>query len=202
EADGVQVALRDESVQPPVAITLQQVQADARGFSDDAKAALQVRLRMQVAEGGRFEAQGSVVRDAPSADLRVKLDELALQPAQPLLAQVAHLKLAGGRVSSAGRVRVQGGKVRYDGGFDVKDLLLNESATGERFIAWKSLGTNRLSASTERLDIDELRVVGLGAKLLIAQDRTINVAKIVKAKDTGGAVPATAEPVVAGARSK
>ena len=190
EAEGAQVALRDESVQPPLVLTLQRIDAEARGFSDDANAALPVRLRLQVAEGGRFEAQGEVVRAASSADLRLKLDDLVLQPAQPLLAQATYLTLASGRASSAGRLRVQGGKLRYDGGFDVKDLLLNESATGERFIAWKSFGTDRLAATTERLDINELRVTGLGTKLLIAKDRTINVAKILKSKP--GDAPAQA----------
>jgi hypothetical protein len=193
EADGVQVALRDESVQPPLALTLQQVQAEVRGFSDDDKAALPVRLGLQVREGGRLEMQGSVVRAARSTDLRVKLVDLALQPAQPFVAQAARLVLAAGRVSSAGRVRVQGGKLRYDGGFEVKDLLLNESDSGERFVAWKSLGTQRLVATTERLDIDELRVVGLNTKLLIAKDRSINVAKIARPKDSSDA-PATAAP--------
>ena len=193
EADGAQVALRDESLQPAMGLTLQNIQAEARDLSDDASAALPVRLRLQVREGGRFEAQGQVVRATPSADLRVKLDELALQPAQPLLAQAAHLTIAGGRASSAGRVRLQGDKLRYDGGFDVKDLLLNESATGERFIAWKSLGTSRLVATQSRLDIDELRVSSLEAKLMIAQDRTINVAKILKTRESGAASVAKTE---------
>ena len=180
EADAEQVALRDESTQPPMAVTLQQVHAEAGGLSDDANAALPVRLSLRAREGGRFEVEGTVTRTGPSADLRVKLDELALQPAQPLLAQATTLTLAGGRASTAGRVRVQGGTLRYDGAFDIKDLLLNETANGERFLAWKSLGTQRLVATTERLDIDELRVAGLDAKLLIAKDRTINVAKILK----------------------
>ncbi|MCW5657585.1 MAG: DUF748 domain-containing protein [Burkholderiaceae bacterium] len=193
-ADGVQLALRDESVQPAFGVTLQQVQAEARGFSDDAQAPLPVRLRLQVAEGGRFEAQGSVVRAAPSADVRIKLDALALKPAQPFVSQAAHLVLAGGHASSAGRLRVHDGKLRYDGGFEVKDLLLNESTSGERFIAWKSLGTQRLAATTERLDIDELRVNGLATKLMIAQDRTVNVARIVKARDAAPVAPAKAAP--------
>ena len=187
EADGVQVALRDESVQPAMSMTLQHIKAEARGISDDGKAAVPVRLQLQVREGGRFEAQGQVVRAQPSVDLRVKLDELALQPAHPLVAQVAHLKLAGGRVSSAGRVRLQGSKVRYDGAFEIKDLLLNESDTDERFLAWKSLGTKRLAVTTERAEIDELRIVGLGAKVLIDKDRTTNVAKIAKARPQGDA---------------
>jgi outer membrane protein OmpA-like peptidoglycan-associated protein len=187
EADGVQVALRDESVQPALSMTLQHIKAEARGFSDDGKAAMPVRLQLQVREGGRFEAQGQVVRAQPSVDLRVKLDDLALQPAQPLVAQAAHLKLAGGRVSSAGRVRLQGSKVRYDGAFEIKDLLLNESDTDERFLAWKSLGTKRLAVTTERAEIDELHIVGLGAKVLIDKDRTTNVAKIAKARPQGEA---------------
>src|SRR4029078_4360535 len=114
--------LRDESMQPPLALTLQQVHAEAGGLSEDANAALPVRLSLRAREGGRFEAQGTVTRAGPAADLRVKLDELALRPLQPLLAQAATLTLAGGRASTAGRVRVQDGKLRYDGAFDVKDL--------------------------------------------------------------------------------
>jgi hypothetical protein len=197
EADAAQVALRDESVQPAFGLTLQRVEAQVGGFGDDANAALPVRLRLQVREGGRFEAQGHVVRATQSADLRVKLDDLALAPAQPFIAQAAHLALAGGRASSSGRVRVQGGKPRFDGGFDVTDLLLNESASGERFVAWKSLGTRRLTATSERVEIDELRVAGLGAKLLIDRDRTINVAKIVKPRAAGDAAPAQAAPASA-----
>jgi hypothetical protein len=193
EADGVQVALRDESVQPAMALTLQHLKAEARGISEDAKVAVPVRLQLQVREGGRFEAQGQLVRAQPSVDLRVKLDDLALLPAQPFVAQAAHLKLAGGRVSSAGRVRVQGGKVRYDGAFQVKDLLLNEADTDERFIAWKSLGTNRLTVTTERAEIDELRIVGLGAKLLIAKDRSTNVARVSKARAPGDAAAPKAD---------
>ena len=196
EADGVQVALRDESVQPALAMTLQQVKAEARGISEDAKVAVPVRLQLQVREGGRFEAQGHVVRGPPAVDLRVKLDDLALLPAQPFVAQAAHLKLAGGRVSSAGRVRVQGSKVRYDGAFEVKDLLLNESDTDERFMAWKSLGTNRLTVTTERAEIDELRIVGLGAKVLIAKDRSTNVAKVAKARAPGDAQATKADATV------
>ncbi len=198
-ADGMQVALRDESVQPPLALTLHHIEAEARDFSEDAKAALPVRLTLQVQQGGRFEAHGSVMRAAPmAADLRVKLDDLSLKPAQPLIAQAARLARAGGRVSSAGRVRLQGSKVRYDGAFAVKDLLLNEADTDERFLAWKSLGSNRLSVTTEALAIDELRVVGLGAKLLIAQDRSINVGRIIKKRaDDDAAPPAAAEKVAA-----
>ncbi len=158
-----------------------------------------MRLSLQVKEGGRFEAQGSVVRAAPmAADLRVKLDDLSLKPAQPLVAQAAHLTLAGGRVSSAGRVRLQGSKVRYDGGFAVEGLLLNEAGNNERFLAWKSLGTNRLAVTNDAMAMDELRVVGLGAKLLIAQDRSINVGRIIKKRAAAGdAAPAKTEKVAA-----
>ena len=197
EADGVQVALRDESVQPAFALTLQHIEAEARGLSDDAKAALPVRLRLQVKEGGRFEAHGNVVRAAPSADLRVKLDDMSLEPAQPLIAQATNLTLAGGRVSSAGRVRMQGDKVRYDGAFAVRDLLLNEADSDERFLAWKSLGTNRLAVTTQALEIDELRVVGLGAKLLIAKDRSINVSRIIKKRAGTDEAPAAKAAQVA-----
>jgi uncharacterized protein involved in outer membrane biogenesis len=187
EADALHLALREEAVAPPLALTLQNIHAEAQGVSDDAKAAVPVQLRFQVQEGGRFEAQGNVMPAAQSADLRLKLTGLALKPVQPYVAHATNLALVGGQAATSGRVRYEGGKVRYDGEFVVRDLLLNEAGTDQRFLAWKSLGSSRLVVTQERLDIDELRVDGLGAKLLISKDRTINVAKVLKANEPAAA---------------
>jgi hypothetical protein len=205
-ADGLQVAVREESIQPVASVTLQGIRAEVRGFSDDANAALPVRLQFQVHEGGRFEAQGTVVPAAPSADIRLKLSALSLKPAQPYIAHETNLVLVGGQVGTAGRARYQQGKFRYDGEVAIHDLLLNEAESSERFLAWKSLATKRLIATPERLDIDEVQVNGLGAKILIFKDRTINLAKIVKAKgaaaDKGLPATAPAAPVAKATNAK
>ncbi len=182
---GFQLGYRDESVQPAGGLTLQQVAATVRGVSEDLNKPLPVQLGFRVKEGGTFQAEGRVLPNQPRADLRLKLVDLALAPVQPWLGQAANLALVSGRVSSQGQVKFDGKavgekQVSFQGGFAVDDLLLNESETGDRFLAWKHLGSDSLRATPAGLDMDELRLDGLGAKLIIYQDKTVNLKKILK----------------------
>ncbi|HNH89609.1 MAG TPA: DUF748 domain-containing protein [Thiobacillaceae bacterium] len=181
DLSGFQVAARDETVQPAGGLTLDKIEATASGLSDNLKAPLPVKLGFQVKEGGSFQAEGKVVPAAPSADIRLKLANLALAPAQPWLTQAANLTLASGRASLHGQVKYAG-KAEFKGGFEVADLLLNESEGGARFLAWKQLASDSVSASQEALDIDELKLDSLGMKLVIYQDKTVNLKKILKAE--------------------
>lgn len=182
---GFQFGLRDETVRPVGGLTLQDVEATASGLSDNLKQPLPVKLGFKVKEGGRFQAEGKVIPERLRADIKLQLDGLALAPAQPWLGQVANLTLLSGRASSQGRVRFDGKaasarQLDFKGGFVVDDLLLKESETGERFLAWKRLGSDTVSVTPTGLDIDELKLDSLGAKLVIYPDKTVNLKKILR----------------------
>ena len=200
EAGDLALALREESVRPAVEVTLQGLHAEATGVSDELGKAVALRLGFGVEGGGRFEAEGKVVPAAPSADIRLRLTGLSLGFAQPYVAQWTNLALVKGWAATSGRLVYREGQVRYDGGFAVEDLLVDEADTHDRFLAWKSLSTRRMAVTPERVEIPELRAEGLGAKLVIFKDRTVNVAKILKASATApsgavaSAAPATAKP--------
>ncbi len=176
---GFQVDLRDASVQPAAALTLTRIEASVRNVSENLKTALPVKLDFRVKQGGAFHAAGKVIPAKPAADFRLKLTGLALAPAQPYLAQAANLTLASGRASGQGRVRYDG-KLKFQGGFDVADLLLNETDGGARFLAWKRLFSDSVSYSPKGLDIEEIRLDSLGAKLVIDKGKTVNLKKILK----------------------
>lgn len=181
---GFQVGLRDETVRPAGGLTLQGIEATARGISEDLETPLPVKLAFRVKEGGRLQASGKVIPARLRADIDLKLDALALAPAQPWLSQAASLQLASGRVATQGRVKFDGKaaadqRASFKGGFSVDDLLLKESETGDRFLAWKRLVSDTVSATPGSLDIDELKLDGLGAKLIIHQDKTVNLKKIL-----------------------
>jgi hypothetical protein len=196
---GFQVGVRDETVQPAGSLTLEQIEATARGISENLNLPLPVKLGFRVKEGGRFQAEGKVIPARLSADIRLELDGLALAPAQPWLSQAANLRLASGRASTQGRVRLDGKaatdkQVSFKGGFMVDDLLLKESETGDRFLAWKRLASDTVSATPGGLDIDELRLDGLGAKLVIYQDKTVNLKKILRTATAGKGAAGVSSP--------
>ncbi|OYY95906.1 MAG: hypothetical protein B7Y41_01075 [Hydrogenophilales bacterium 28-61-23] len=194
---GFQIGVRDESVQPAAGLTLEKVEASASGVSENLKTPLPVHLGFQVKQGGSFQAEGKVVPAAPSAEVKLKLNKLSLLPAQPYLGQAANLVMASGHISTHGQVKFEGGKnaapkVGFRGGFEVADLLLNESEGGARFLAWKRLGSNSVRASQSALNIDELRFDRLGAKLVIFKDKTVNLKRIMKSAPEA---PASTVPV-------
>ncbi|MDO9226348.1 MAG: DUF748 domain-containing protein [Pseudomonadota bacterium] len=187
---GFQFGLRDETVRPVGGLTLQDIEATARGFSENLNQSLPVTLGFRVKEGGRFQAEGKVIPERLRADIKLKLDGLALAPAQPWLAQAANLTLLSGRASSQGRVRFDGKaasarQLDFKGGFVVDDLLLKESETGDRFLAWKRLSSDTVSATAVGLAIEELKLDGLGAKLIIYQDKSVNLKKIFRTTSPG-----------------
>jgi outer membrane protein OmpA-like peptidoglycan-associated protein len=199
ELTGFEVALRDRTTTPAAGLTLQRIQASLTGLSQDLGASLPVKLSLAVKEGGSFQAEGKVVPARAAADIRLRLGNLSLKPVQPYISQAARLTLASGSASGAGRVKFDK-QLQFDGGFQVANLLLNESEGGARFLAWKQLASESVSYRPEALDIEELKLDGLGAKLVIDQDKTVNLKKILR--DTSPTHPPSSSPLEGGSAAR
>lgn len=196
ELNAFQVGLRDAGVDPPVALTLQSIDVRADNLSQDLKAAIPLKLSLQVKEGGALQVEGRVVPAAPSADLRLRLSDLTLTPAQPYLGHVANLTLVSGQATSHGRLRYDG-DVHYEGALRIADLLINETGSDNRFLAWKSLATADLKVGNRGLEIDELKLDGPAAKLIIYEDKSVNLKRILKTGAVQDAAPVPSELVAA-----
>lgn len=185
----------------------QDINAKVEGASSDLKQSLKFNAGLNLREGGQFSAQGKLVPATGAVEADVRVKQLGLGIAQPVLAKYVRLKLASGSVSAAGKLTMgeaarRTAAVRYVGSFEVAGLVLNET-DGDLFAAWKSVGADRLSLSVSpnRLEIPELRVVEPNAKLIIEDDRSFNATRLlVNQPATGGAsvqAPAPAAPVAA-----
>jgi outer membrane protein OmpA-like peptidoglycan-associated protein len=192
EADKFNLSLRDESVSPAASFAIENLHAEAENLSEDAKAKVPLRMGLNVQSGGKLEASGSIVPATQAADMKLTLQGLAINPLRPYVAQVADLSLIGGQADTDGQLRYAAGQVRYGGRFSLRDLLINQAGSDERFLAWKNLSTRRVIATQQKLDIGGLELSGLDTKLVIFKDRTINVAKVFhpKAANANAAVPA------------
>ncbi|HSV35743.1 MAG TPA: DUF748 domain-containing protein, partial [Ramlibacter sp.] len=190
EGTGVKVHVND------LAVSLE-------GASSNPKQAVQFNAGLSLREGGRLSARGSAVPGTGAVAADVRIQQLALAPLQPLLAQHVKLKIAGGQVSAQGNLTLGGGApktagARYVGSLDIAGLALQE-ADGDLFASWKNVGAQRLTASLDPplLDIPELRVIDANAKLIIEDDRSLNAARLLvkpAAAPTAPVVSAAAEP--------
>lgn len=171
------------------------VAAKLSGVGSDIKKPIKFSAALGLREGGQFTAQGSVVPATGALQADVQLKQLALAPLQPLLAQHLKLKVAKGSVSARGRLTAvpdeRGAGLRYQGGMNVADLILDE-ADGKLFASWRNVDAPRMTASLgpDRLDIPELRIVEANAKLIIEDDRSLNAARLLVKRPGASLKPA------------
>ena len=88
-------------------------------------------------------------------------------------------------MSSAGRLRYgdragAGANLAYQGSFAVDHLQLDEVDAKRPFLGWESLaaGDVLLTVEPNRLDIGELRAIRPSGRLIIAEDRSVNLTDV------------------------
>jgi hypothetical protein len=191
------VAITDRGVTPAVELGLDELKASVRDVRTDGKKPWPFDASFRVVQGGRFTARGSVAPDGRAADATLTLTRLAMTPAQPYVARTAAVVLRSGDVSTAGKLTYRAGAdgpaVTYTGTADIDRVAVMEAGITEPVVAWKSVHaeTIRFGLGPDRLEIDEVRLTELDGRLVIFQDKTVNVAQLMKP----AATPAAAAPV-------
>ncbi len=195
------VVLQEASVKPALELALDNIAAQAEGVSADLNAPLPVRLSFDVRSGGHFEGEGKVVPAAASADVKFKLNDLALKLAQPYLGARTTLTLADGKLSTQGRALYNDKGPNVKGEFAVRDLRLMEPGTKEPLLAWRSFGTRSFTLTQKVLDLGELRLNGLATRLHIDKEKNINFKQVMKSSGVDNPAVAPAETAPADKRA-
>jgi hypothetical protein len=186
---GFTVGFTDQGTQPPLQADLEKIDVTLKDLRNDGKTPFKADARAQLRQGGGVSATATVGPGAESVDAQLKLARVTLTPLGPLAAKFTTLKLESGDVSGAARIAYRadkgGPQLKVTGAVAMGNLLLNEADTGERFLAWKSLSANGVDfrLGPDRLAIEEVRLVQPGAKIVIFEDRSVNLAKVVKREE-------------------
>ena len=169
-----------------IRLRLLDVGAGLDGVGSDLRRPVAFQAGLRLAEGGKLDVRGQLAPATGSVDASLQATQLALKPLQPLLAQHVRLRIAGGSVSTRGRLKVGAATakapapLRYDGAFELAGLALNEQ-DGKPFLGWKSVSAQKFSiaASPAALEIPELRIVEPKAILIFEDDRSFNAARLL-----------------------
>lgn len=202
--EGIEAALADASTQPALAYTVAGGKLVLRDIDTAAAAPLALEATLPIAQGGRIGLGGSAAADGSAASLRLDVEQLALAPLAPLVTQRTVLALGSGSLFADAALdyrRGANGKpvLAVTGSAGVDGLLLTEAATGERFLAWRKLLATGidLGLGPDRLSVRELRLTEPGAKFVVLEDRSTNLAQVLRASPP--AVPAADVPEQAAA---
>lgn len=193
------VEVEDRSTKPAVRLGIEHGSVETRDVSLDLARPLDVKAALRVRQGGRLDVQGRVTPVPARGDLRVTLAGLSLKPFAPYVNQFARLTLHSGAASTRGRVKFSqakaGMKLDYDGGFAVDALAITEEDTSEAFLGWEKLASSSLSLtlSPNRLHLGELTATNPFGKVIIFEDKTLNLQRIRRTPpETDVPAPATA----------
>ncbi len=194
EAAGLSVALRDQMRSPAPAVTLQDITLELADFHSEGKASVPFETSLTVQEGGTMNARGRFTLAQKSAEATVRVSNLALTPFQPYVAQYTYLSVDAGDFNAAGKVsygeKENGPNLQFSGDAHISDLLVSELDTRledpvdttKRFLAWQDLKMNhiKLGLGPEQLDIGEIRLIEPYGKLIIYEDKSLNLNKVLR----------------------
>ncbi|MEJ2175481.1 MAG: DUF748 domain-containing protein, partial [bacterium] len=194
-----QASYRDETTQPALALGIQEFSASLRDISNDDDAIVPYETQLTLAQGGRVNAAGRFALAGDSADARVALEGISIKPLAPLVAKLTVLRLESGDVSGRAQVtfRTKGERptLAVEGEAAVERLLLKEADSGERFLAWKAFEAEgvRYGSDSARLAVKEVLLREPSAKIVVFEDRSVNLTKVLK-PDAAEPAPTSASP--------
>jgi len=197
----------DHRRSPALTLALDGVSARAANLQTHGAAPGEIELTATVRSGGRITLKGRLDPGTFASELEVEVTELALAAAQPFLDPYLNLEIVSAAASAKGRLRygmasVAGADLVYEGSLDVAKVLFEEPEPRAPLLSADTLFAPevRLTVGPGGLDIPEVRVTGLATRLLIAEDQTVNLGRLLKPRpdSAGGGSNQDSFPVTIG----
>lgn len=191
------LAYADARQEPPLALRVDDIAAAMSEFDTGAPGPARLQISGR-SGGGTLQAEGRVGLSNGAGDLDIRAAGLPLAVLQPYLTEAARLALSGGTLSGAGRLRfgdAQGPKLAYTGTASLDKVSIEETAPRRHFMSWDAVAASdmRLTLAPNRLDIGQLRIAGPVAELIIAEDQSVNLARVLKRKPQAAGQDAPAQ---------
>lgn len=194
-----QLHIEDQTPSKPVQLDLEKIGLELRNVSLNLNKAVPVNASFSIKQGGRLSTQGTLTPQPFKSTLSLKLSDAAFSPFAPYINQYAKLHLASGSASMTGKVSMQQQKafaLNFDGGFQVRQLALNEESSNATFLAWEQLASDDVAFSLfpNKLHMGALKVQHPAGKFIIHEDRTTNISRILRSADTAAPAPIANPP--------
>lgn len=169
----------------PVILDIEKAMLEINDVSLDLAHPLPLKADFQIKQGGSFNANGKLTLSPLQSDLHLKLSGLALKPFSPYINRWALLTLNDGAASASGQLTLRQKKdlaLAFKGRFSVNKLAINEEVGNVPFLGWEQLSSDNLEVglAPNRLHITELYVRKPAGDLIIHEDKTLNVNRLLR----------------------
>ncbi|MGE0342848.1 MAG: DUF748 domain-containing protein [Porticoccaceae bacterium] len=196
--DGFRVQFTDQGPSPPVELALDPLRVTLENFRSDNSQPVQVAIDGGVNDGGRVRVSGPVSLAPVQATLQIEAEKIPLAGFQPYLSRFINIQLHSGVATTVGTLTYpetgQGSGLSYRGDAGIENLNTTDNRFNREFLSWKQLAVQDMhfQQTANRIAIESADFNNLYGRLVIREDGTTNVAKLlVSAPETGA--PATPE---------
>ncbi len=182
--------LADRSALPRADVTLDALDLRLSHIDSASGSQFELDLKTRVNKGGEVRVTGQVGALPPASALQIQARGVPLKPFQPYVARAARLKLRSGELHLDGQLAYgedgAAPDLRFTGRAGIDRFDSRDTLTGQRFLAWKALRLDGLdlALSPDHLDIDTIDSEGLYARIVIAEDGSLNISHVLQS-DSG-----------------
>lgn len=199
EADRYTVKAEDFVPAQPVEMTAGQIRFRGENISTGKNSKGKVSLSFKVGTAGLISSGGTVIIDPAAADLKIDVKEFDIVPFQPYFTDRVKIMVTDGSISSKGALSVRyaketGPKVSYLGEASLSGFASVDKANAEDFLKWNSLylGGMNIGYNPTAVTIDEISLSDYYSRIIINEDGSLNVQRIMVEEVPGPASPAPA----------
>ena len=183
-------------------LNLQDFKARLTGI--DGRSPMNFTVGWKMAPGGSATVSGTVDPAGPSVEAEIEAADVALTSLQPYLDPYVTLKLESALASAKGRLRYgfpgDAAKAAFAGNFSLNGLRLVDPAAGKPYLGVDAVRLPKFSLTLQPngLKAQEIRISRPVGELIIGEDKTLNLARVLKDRPAGA--PPSSPPAADGGR--
>ncbi len=183
------VAFEDQSLRGDAITTRAMVDIVVHDVSSSDGAQSPLRVDIDLETGGSVALEGEIgLLPTPHLNTTLKIDQLALQIAQPWVGDIARVDIDGGSLNADTRLEISADQpLTVSGSLSIDSLDVRDASKDERLIGWQRLTINQLIARApgNSLEVSEASFTAPYIKVLIAEDQTTNFEQLIIESQTG-----------------
>jgi hypothetical protein len=196
--------LQDHAVTPNVQLNLTPIAITVAGLSSEHGTKVNLSADLGLDGTSLFNATGEMQLAPLTAALALDLHAFDLSILQPYVAQTTNVTLRSGRFSVKGDVSAameEGAppQLQFRGDVQVADLHTIAGPENDDLVKWRNVAVSGIDVShnPDRLTIDRIVARQPYARVIIAQDRSLNVTAALKRDTSNKTAPAEQAPAAA-----
>jgi hypothetical protein len=194
------LAAEDRTTSPPARMRLTPIAVTVNDWSTASNARLKLDAKIGIDGRGLLAVRGDVGQQPPSANLAIDLKDFPLAVLQPYIAQSTAMTLHSGRLGVKGDVAFAAPAdkpiaSKFAGEVRIDDVRTTDQSAREDFVKWRSLAITgiQFQQQPDRLRVDRIVARQPYARVVIAEDGSVNVSDVLAPQKAAAKAPAPAK---------